>query len=165
MEEILEELVNLIGRSFPNFGTVDEDYGQLEMIDMTDRETYPLTYPACLIDAAECAWTNVEGVSQRGTLQVRIRLIIDCYDDTHYRSGTVDKIRERAAIRQELHKLLQGHRYEGQELIRTNSRFYTQNHGIKVYESLYTVAVSEYITEELLPIEKPAIRIIPKKLE
>ena len=165
MEEILEELVNLIGRSFPNFGTVDEDYGQLEMIDMTDRESYPLTFPACLIDAAECSWSNASGLNQRGTLLVRVRLIIDCYDDTHYRSGTVDKIRERAAIRQELHKLLQGHRYEGQELIRTNSRFYTQNHGIKVYESLYTVAVSEYITEELLPIEKPAIKIIPKKLE
>lgn len=164
MEEILEELVNLIGRSFPNFGTVDEDYGQLEMIDMTDRETYPLTYPACLIDAAECAWTNVEGISQRGTLQVRVRLIIDCYDDTHYRSGTVDKIRERAAIRQELHKLLQGHRYEGQELIRTNSRFYTQNHGIKVYESLYTVAVSEYIVEDLQTVS-PTIKIIPGVLK
>ena len=160
MEEILEELVNLIGQNFPNFGTVDEDYGQLEMIDMTDRETYPLTYPACLIDAAECAWTNVEGISQRGTLQVRVRLIMDCYDDTHYGSGTVEKIRERATTRIELHKLLQGHRYEGQELIRSNSRFYTQNHGIKVYESLYTVAVSEYIVEDLQTVN-PTIKIVP----
>lgn len=164
MEEILEELVNLIGQNFPEFKTVDEDYGQLEMIDMTDRETYPLTYPACLIDAAECAWTNVEGISQRGTLQVRVRLIMDCYDDTHYGSGTVEKIRERATTRKELHKLLQGHRYEGQELIRSNSRFYTQNHGIKVYESLYTVAVSEYIAEDLQTVN-PTIKIVPGVLK
>lgn len=165
MEEILELLVKKIGDSFTFLRTVDEDYGQLEMIDQTDRESYPLTFPACLIDAAECSWSNASGLNQRGTLQVRIRLIIDCYDDTHYHSGTIDKIKERSAIRKDLHKLLQGLRFDGQELIRTNSRFYTQNHGIKVYESLYTVAVSEYITEELLPIEKPAIRIIPKKLE
>ncbi len=164
MEEILEQLVELIGNAFPDWGTVDEDYGQLEMIDMIDRDTYPLTYPACLIDAADCSWSNVEGISQRGTLQVRVRLILDCYDDTHYRSGTVDKIRERSELRKQLHLLLQGHRYEGQELIRTSSRFYTQNHGIKVYESLYTVAVSEYITENLQPVS-PGIKIAAKSLK
>lgn len=158
MEEILQELVNLIGPAFPQLMTVDEDYGQLEMIDQTDRESYPLVMPACLIDAPECSWSNVQGISQRGTLQVRVRLIIDCYDDTHYRSNTVDKISERSALRKELHKLLQGHRYEGQELIRSSSRFYTQNHGIKVYESLYTVGVSEYIEEDTVPAS-PAIRI------
>ena len=158
MEEILQELVNLIGPAFPQLMTVDEDYGQLEMIDQTDRESYPLVMPACLVDAPECSWSNVQGISQRGTLQVRVRLIIDCYDDTHYRSNTVDKISERSALRKELHKLLQGHRYEGQELIRSSSRFYTQNHGIKVYESVYTVGVSEYIEEDTVPAS-PAIRI------
>lgn len=164
MEEILEQLVNLVGRNFPQFMTVDEDYGQLEMIDDTGREVYPLTFPACLIDAAECTWTDVGGVSQRGTLQVRVRLIMDCYDDTHYGSGTVDRIRSRSAIRKELHLLLQGFRYEGQELIRTSSRFYTQNHGIKVYETLYSVAVSEYVTDDLIPVS-PKLSIIPAVLE
>ena len=132
MEHILENLVNYIGEQMPEMKTVDEDYGQLEMIDETTRESYPLTFPAVLIDAAETSWSNVLGLSQEGVCTVRVRLIIDCYDDTHYRSGTVEKIKERDDIRRRLHLLVQGHEIEGSTLIRTNSRFYTANHGIKV---------------------------------
>lgn len=163
MESILEELVNRVGQNMPDMKTVDEDCGQLEMIDDPNRETYPLTYPAVLIDAAETSWSNVLGLSQSGTCTVRVRLIIDCYDDTHYRSGTVDKIRERDEIRKRLHLLLQGHRIgENGALMRTASRFYTYNHGIKVYESTYSVAVTEYFTRDEKKMEEPVqIRITP----
>lgn len=163
MEHILMELVNLVGENMPEMKTVDEDYGQLEMIDETTRESYPLTFPAVLIDAPDTTWSNVRGKDQTGTCTVRVRLIIDCYDDTHYRSGTVDKIKERDDLRKRLHVLLQGRRItEEGELIRTNSRFYTENHGIKVYESTYTVAVTEYISLEEQKVQQPvAIRITP----
>lgn len=157
------QLVNLVGENMPEMKTVDEDYGQLEMIDETTRESYPLTFPAVLIDAPDTTWSNVSGKDQTGTCTVRVRLIIDCYDDTHYRSGTVDKIKERDDLRKRLHVLLQGRRItEEGELIRTNSRFYTANHGIKVYESTYTVAVTEYISLEEQKVQQPvAIRITP----
>lgn len=160
MESILEDLVRLIGGSMPVMKVVDEDYGQLEFIDQESRDTYPLTFPAVLIDAPDVSWSNIGGLSQKGVATVRVRLIIDCYDDTHYTSGTVEKIADRERIRRQLHELLQGHRVDGYSaLIRTSSRFYTFNHGIKVYESTYTIEVTEIIEPDLQKTERPKIRL------
>lgn len=152
MEKLLESLINLFGQQMPELRTIDEDYGQLEMINQENRDTYPLTYPALLIDAADVSWSNIAGLSQKGEATVRARLIIDCYDDTHHGSGTTDLIAERAALRAKVHKLLQGYRIEGvTQLIRTNSRFYTWDHGIKVYEQTYTGVVTELLEPETEP--------------
>lgn len=152
MEKLLESLINLFGQEMPELSTIDEDYGQLEMINQENRDTYPLTFPALLIDAADVSWSNIAGLSQKGEATVRARLIIDCYDDTHYGSTTTDRISERAALRAKVHKLLQGYRIEGvTQLIRTNSRFYTWDHGIKVYEQTYTGVVTELLEPETEP--------------
>lgn len=154
MENLLEHLVNYLGENFAEAKVIDEDYGQLEMLDDPNRDTYPLVYPAVLIDAPDTSWSNIQGNNQKGLANVRARLVIDCYDDTHYGSGTTDRINAREALRRKLHVLLQGHRIgEDQALIRTASRFYTANHGIKVYEATYTVAVHEYVEEELVPTQ------------
>jgi len=152
MEKLLESLIDLFGREMPELRTVDEDYGQLEMINQENRDTYPLTFPAVLIDAPDVSWSNIGGLSQKGTATIRVRLIIDCYDDTHYGSNTTARITERAALRRKVHKLLQGYRIEDMtELIRTNSRFYTWDHGIKVYEQTYTGVVTELLQPEKIP--------------
>lgn len=152
MERLLESLINLFGEQMPELSTIDEDYGQLEMINQENRDTYPLTYPAVLIDASDVMWSNIAGLSQKGIATIRVKLIIDCYDDTHYGSNTTDKIAERAALREKVHKLLQGYRIEDvTELSRTNSRFYTWDHGIKVYEQTYTGVVTEVIEPETVP--------------
>lgn len=149
MEKLLESLIDLFGQEMPELRTVDEDYGQLEMINQENRDTYPLTFPAVLIDAPDVSWSNIGGLSQKGTATIRVRLIIDCYDDTHYGSNTTELIAERAALRAKVHKLLQGYRIEDiTELIRTNSRFYTWDHGIKVYEQTYTGVVTELLLPE-----------------
>jgi hypothetical protein len=159
MENLLEHLVDYVGQNFADAKLVDEDYGQLEMLDDPNRDTYPLVFPAVLIDAPDTTWSNVEGRNQLGTAQVRVRLVLDCYDDTHYGSGTTDRIASREEQRRRLHVLLQGHRIgEEQALVRTASRFYTANHGIKVYEATYTVGVAEYIDKELEPV-KATVRI------
>ena len=160
MESLLENLVRLIGDNMPGIKVVDEDYGQLEALDQENRDMYPLTFPAVLIDAPDVSWSNIGGLSQKGVATVRVRLVIDCYDDTHYTSGTVEKISGREKVRRQLHKLLQGHHIgEHSALIRTSSRFYTFNHGIKVYESTYTIEVTEIITPELQKMERPKIRL------
>ncbi len=152
MEKLLESLINLFGQQMPELSTIDEDYGQLEMINQENRDTYPLTFPALLIDAADVSWSNIAGLSQKGEATVRARLIIDCYDDTHYGSTTTDRISERAAMRTKVHKLLQGYRIDDEaQLIRTNSRFYTWDHGIKVYEQTYTGVVTELLEPETVP--------------
>lgn len=161
MECLLEDLVNLIGNAMPELQVVDEDYGQLEAIGQESQDMYPLTFPAVLIDAPSADWTNIGGLSQKGNALVRVKLIIDCYDDTHHRSGTTHLIARREEKRRELHKLLQGHRIgEDSALIRTNSRSYTANHGIKVYESTYTATVTELLEPETVTAQvKPKITV------
>lgn len=166
MESILEKIISYVGDSMPMLKVIDEDYGQLEFIDQQDRDTYPLTFPAVLIDAPETQWSNIEGLSQKGLTTVRVKLIIDCYDDTHYGSGTTELIARREALRRRLHLLLQGFRVEdGTALIRTSSRFYTFNHGIKVYEATYTAEVTEMLVPEDGSVRNTKIEIMPGILQ
>ena len=160
MECLLEDLINHIGQNMPDLEVVDEDYGQLEALAQESTDQYPLTFPAVLIDAPTTAWSNIGGISQKGTAIVRVRLIIDCYDDTHGTSGTTYLIAQREAKRRELHKLIQGHRIDGDDLIRTESRFFTAAHGIKVYESTYALTVTEVIEPETVKTQaKPTIKV------
>lgn len=146
MEQLLESLIALFGEKMPELRTIDEDYGQLEMLNQENRDTYPLTFPAVLIDAPDVVWSNIAGLSQKGEATIRVKLIIDCYDDTHYGSTTTDRITQRAAMRRKVHTTLQGYRISDQtQLIRTNSRYYTWDHGIKVYEQTYTGTVTELV--------------------
>lgn len=162
MEHLLYNLIEYIGRNMPDILTVDEDYGQLEMLDDESRDSYPLTFPAVLIDAPETQWENMGGISQIGTCTVSVRLILDCYDDTHYDSLQTDRILEREQKRRELHRLLQGHRIGNDSaLIRTSSRFFTASHGIKVYESVYTIEVTEILLPEGIKA-RPTIKVHPR---
>ena len=163
MEELLYDLITLISNNLPYLSTVDEDYGQLEFIDQNDRDSYPLTFPAVLIDAPSTDWSDIADLAQKGICQVRVRLIIDCYDDTHAHSKTTNRISNREAKRKELHVLLQGFRTTGGgELIRKSSKFFTVNHGIKVYESTYTVSVSENVIDRrTVPKTKITLAVKP----
>lgn len=154
MEQLLLDLINLLSKEMPELVTVDEDYGQLEMINREDRSTYPLLFPAVLVDAPDVGWSNIGGLSQKGDATIRARLIIDCYDDTHAGSGTTRLIEGRSEMRSKVHRLLQGYRVdESSTLIRTASRFYTWDHGIKVYEQTYTCVVTELIRPDTQPVK------------
>lgn len=159
MESILANTIAHIARELPWTRTVDEDYGQLEALDNDNLDMYPLTYPAVLIDLPGTDWTDTGDLTQRGTCEVRVRLILDCYDDTHAGSQTTDRIMQREEKRKALHALLQGYRPSGEgALIRTRSRFFTFNHGIKVYEETYTCALSE-ATRETRTIARTALSV------
>ena len=148
MELLLYHLINHIKESMPSLSLVDEDYGQLEAIDKEDVDTYPVTFPCVLIDIPETDWSNLSGKSQKGKAKVNVRLVIDCYDDTHYGSGTMEAMLDRAEMVKDLHKALHGFRPDQDgELIREKSRFYTWSHGIKVYEMLYSVSATDIIQE------------------
>ncbi|EFC69350.1 hypothetical protein [Prevotella sp. oral taxon 317] len=159
MESILANTIAHIAHELPWTRTVDEDYGQLEALDNDNLDMYPLTYPAVLIDLPGTDWTDTGDLTQRGTCEVRVRLILDCYDDTHAGSHTTDRIMQREEKRKALHALLQGYRPSGEgALIRTRSRFFTFNHGIKVYEETYTCALSE-ATRETRTIARTALSV------
>ena len=159
MESLLVNLINKIAGELPWACTVDEDYGQLEALDDENIDMYPLTFPAILIDLPGTEWSDAGDLSQRGVCEVRVRLAIDCYDDTHAGSQTTDRIMQREEKRKVLHALLQGYRVSSEgALIRTRSRFFTFNHGIKVYEATYTCATSE-TTRERATIAKKTISV------
>lgn len=159
MESLLVNLINKIAGELPWARTVDEDYGQLEALDDENVDMYPLTFPAVLIDLPGTEWSDAGDLSQRGVCEVRVRLIIDCYDDTHAGSQTIDRIMQREEKRKALHALLQGYRASSEgSLIRTRSKFFTFNHGIKVYEATYTCATSE-TTRERATIAKKTISV------
>lgn len=46
----MQALIEYIKQAMPDLLLVDEDYGQLDMID-SEQDTYPLTMPAVLINA------------------------------------------------------------------------------------------------------------------
>ena len=159
MESLLVNLIDRLARELPWARTVDEDYGQLEALDDENIDMYPLTFPAVLIDLPGTEWSDAGNLSQRGVCEVRVRLAIDCYDDTHAGSQTTDRIMQREEKRKALHALLQGYRVSSEgALIRTRSKFFTFNHGIKVYEATYTCATSE-TTRERATIAKKTISV------
>lgn len=162
MESLLVNLTDRLARELPWARTIDEDYGQLEALDDENVDMYPLTFPAILIDLPGTDWSDAGDWTQRGTCEVRVRLILDCYDDTHAGSQTTERIMQREDKRKALHTLLQGYRpMEDGALIRTRSKFFTFNHGIKVYEATYTCAVSE-ATRETKTIDRRRLTVVVK---
>ena len=71
MEDLLINLINLVSVEMSELEVVDEDYGQLEMLDQENQDTYPLTFPAVLIDASSVEWSNVASLNQKGNTVVR----------------------------------------------------------------------------------------------
>lgn len=137
MDELFLKLQELIAESMPELTLVDEDYGQLTLPDSVD--TYPVTFPCVLIGNIEGEWNNMsaQGGPQKGNLNVTVKLAIDCYDDTHYTSGTADKIKERIAKNMKIYTTLQGTSIGGTPLRRVKSIDYSMAHCIKVYETVF----------------------------
>lgn len=147
MESLLLPIINHISQSFPEIPYVDEDYGQLEAIDNENMDTYPVVFPCVLINTDSVDWSSLSDKSQKGIAHICVRLCIDCYDDTHFASGTTEKIKERSELVHNLHEALQTYRpLSVGALIRTKSKFYTWSHGIKVYELYYDIDVDDIIT-------------------
>lgn len=162
MEYLLSKTIRYIAEAMPELLLVDEDYGQLENLDQSNKDMYPLVYPAVLIEPSEVSWSEIKGDSQIGEATLRTRLIIDCYDDHHAGSGSEYRILEREELRQKLHKLLQGFRpLDDGALVRSSSTFFTFNHGIKVYETIYKCRVVEKLAKGITNNQtRPRISIL-----
>ena len=140
METLFLSIQQKIADSVPELRLIDEDYGQLN----TEEDTYPVTFPCALIQVEEINWQELGGGKQKGTATVRIKLAIDCYDDTHHTSGTSHKAVERLRFYSKLHEVI--HLFKADTftpLKRIKSVFYSLPGNIKVYEGIYTCAVLE----------------------
>lgn len=149
MDELFSLFIQRIAERMPELSLIDEDYGQLEA--GMEEETYPVTFPCVLIGNLEADWENLAGGAQRGTVFFSVRLAIDCYDDTHYGSGTESRITERLQMANRVYAALQGFRPDGSmtALARTKSRFYSLPAGIKVYEYTFSFRIHDDSAREL----------------
>ncbi len=135
MEDILITIMERIAQEVPELSHIDEDYGQLEF----NEDTYPVTFPCVLIGNIDSDWDDIGMGAQNSETTITTRLAIDCYDDTHYSSGTHEKIRERIQLANKVYKALQCFEPTDNtsELVRIKSRDYSISGGIKVYETTY----------------------------
>lgn len=143
MEEIFIAIMEHIAETMPELSYIDEDYGQLELTE--DQDSYPVTFPCILIGNTESDWNDLGYGVQKSDSFITIRLAIDCYDDTHYGSGTYDKVRERLLKTKELYKALQEFQCaeEATPLVRVKSRDYSLPGNIKVYETMFSFTLHD----------------------
>ncbi len=106
---------------------------------------YPVTFPCVLIGNVEADWNDIGMGTQMGVVKMSARLAIDCYDDTHYGSGTEDKVAERLQMANKLYTSLQCFRplSDMGPMYRTKTRFYAMPGGIKVYEYIFEFEVND----------------------
>lgn len=143
MEEIFIAIMEHIAEMMPELSYIDEDYGQLELTE--DQDSYPVTFPCVLIGNTESDWNDLGYGVQKSESFITVRLAIDCYDDTHYGSGTYDKVRERLLKAKELYKALQEFQCteEATSLVRVKSRDYSLPGNIKVYETMFSFTLHD----------------------
>lgn len=135
MDNIILALMELIKQNLPELSYIDEYFGQLE----SDDDTNPVTFPCVLIENPDADWRDIAPGVQSGSVMLTFRLAIDCYDDTHYGSGTEDRLRERYELNNRLYCTLQELSVPENmdSLSRVKSCSYTIGGGIKVYETTY----------------------------
>lgn len=146
MENILHDILKTLEANAALLGLsyIDEDFGQLESLD-NKTDCYPLTFPAVLVSVDNVVWENTGQRNQTGNATITVRLLVDCYDDTHAGSTTIEDVLRRCALNRGLTDLLHGLRVceNNGMLTRVSSRTYNGPHLIKVYESVYSCVVWE----------------------
>lgn len=163
METLFLNIQQQIAGNMPELSLVDEYYGQLE----TGENTYPVTFPCVFISIPEIVWTNTSRLEQSGEFEIQVRLALDCYDDTHYSSGTQEKITERVLLSKRLNALLHGHIFGDNgnfgSLSRILTRSYTLPGNIKVYEHTYKCSGKDRSAQPLTKKSPVPLNMITRK--
>lgn len=148
MEQLLTAIIDRLQTNALEIGLsyIDEEYGQVDILDDDTRDTYPVTFPAVLVDCQGESWNQLGNHQQKGDATINVNIYLDCYDDTHAYSGTIEKVAERMALVRSVTELLQEWRplpNVSGVLKRTNTQTSTNNHGIKLYQVTFTTPVYE----------------------
>lgn len=150
MEKLFNDLIKHLAEKLGGkVSLIDEDYGQLDTLqDGSDQ--YPVTFPALLISMPDTDWQDVKPDRQLGKATLTVTLAMDCYDDTHYRSGQEGKAAERMHLAKEVNGYIHGWSFEGcaGPMLRRRTQCYSLMGGIKVYAHTYVTQVEETVSAE-----------------
>lgn len=144
MEENFQQLRSVL-EGFGELSYIDEDCGQLEAM-LNGEDTYPITFPAALINFGDILWENVKNDgTQLGKGTVTIRIAFDQYDDTHTGAGQDGYGTARRTLVHEIHKKIHGLKAadSGRPYLRTASHSYSAPGRIKIYELDYSFRTEE----------------------
>lgn len=149
MENVTLALMKRLKEKMPQLRYVDEDYGQLEF----GEDQYAVIAPAVLINIDETDWATESAarpIIQVGTTQVTLKLVLECYDDTHMGSTTEDKVAERTEQANQMFRAVQGGRFSPKmgPMTRVKSRDYAVGGNLKVYESVFEFQHRELFSGE-----------------
>ena len=128
-----------------SFQTFKVDSAFIDMFRIQIYEDHKTSFDKNNWFISESDWNDLGYGVQKSESFITIRLAVDCYDDTHYTSGTYDKVRERQLKAKELYKALQEFQCteETSPLVRVKSRDYSLPGNIKVYETVYSFTLHD----------------------
>lgn len=151
MESLYLRIAERLRKLVPELDHIDEDTGQLYPVQYDDRYGYPILFPCCLIDATTTDFKAEKFPDiQRGTATVTIKVAFQCDEDTHYESGRpFVQMEQRLAVNRKVVSALHGYRFgdDVSDMRRTQARAYPLAGRVKVYESTFSVNVTEELEE------------------
>lgn len=167
MENILTSIIERLEGNASALGLsyVDEEYGQVDILDDDSRDTYPVTFPCVLVDCQGEEWAEAGKDMQEGTATVNVNIYLDCYDDTHAGSTTIEEVSARLELVRSVTELLQNWKPldNSRALMRTSTRTSTNNHGIKLYQITFSVRVFESFLPEQF-VKKNVTHIVEEEV-
>lgn len=164
MEELLTSIIDRLTSMQASLGLsyIDEEYGQVDMLDDESRDSYPVTFPAVTVDLRGASWKDLSTKMQQADAEIAVNVYIDCYDDTHYGSGTIAKVTDRMALVRKVTEAVQGWHPSNcsRSLTRVSSTAETNNHGIKRYQITFSASAYESFDKPLNTVKN--VTLSPK---
>lgn len=135
MFNIYKLIATRLRNKLPQLGTIDADKGQLA----NPEQTYPLNYPAVLIDLDNIDWKNLGQKTQKGSGTIGITVAVQTTGQSHEDAPDLDRFIDEMEIVNEAFTVL--NTYLGLSRIRTHRQ--KRLDAIQVYTHIFKIALED----------------------
>jgi hypothetical protein len=143
MKTILSNILGRLTAEITALKYVDENWGQLDYFG----PQHPVKYPCALADIDNAQWSDLGNLSQTGAAQVRITVANLKLSNTSSAAPASQRQKafEIVDLMTDLHQALHGWRPapHASRLTRTATRLVQREDGIKQYEILFALQISD----------------------
>ena len=143
MKTILNNILDHLTTEIPALKYVDENWGQLDYY----APSHPVKYPCALADVNNAEWSDLGNLCQTGLAQVRITVADMKIGNTSKAAPASQRQKafEIIDLMTGIHRALHGWRpvEHASRLTRTATRLIQREDGIKQYEMLFAIQISD----------------------